>query len=159
VAGGAGVLAVVLLAVGAWWWLSSRPVVTHEVSAPAQPGPVPGPATGPTAAQPSVEPPAVPAPAKTAPVGAGTLVVDAAPWARVTVADRNGQPQALPSVFTPLSVALPAGDYTVTLQADGAAPVSEKVTVAPGQPRIVFRELRGTDPASYFRRLGFGARQ
>jgi tetratricopeptide (TPR) repeat protein len=152
----AGILVLAFIGAGSWWWLSGRskpPAPVTVVSPPAQPEP------GPTSVQPSGDVPATPTPASGAATGAGMLIVDAMPWARVTVTDRDGKPQTLPSTFTPLSVALPAGDYTVTWQPDGGPAVSEKVTIAPDSSRTLFRELRAIDPGDYFRRLGFGARQ
>jgi hypothetical protein len=50
-------------------------------------------------------------------VPTGTLVIDAAPWATVTaIQNDSGAAQTLPSpASTPLSLALPAGNYQVTL--------------------------------------------
>jgi len=59
----------------------------------------------------------------------GTAVIDAAPWAHVTeVRNEDGDVQPLPSLAsTPLSLALPAGTYQVTLA--GPPPESKKQTV------------------------------
>jgi len=51
------------------------------------------------------------------PVPTGTLVIDAVPWATITsIEDESGAQQALPSpASTPVSVALPEGNYQITL--------------------------------------------
>jgi hypothetical protein len=63
------------------------------------------------------------------PVPTGMVVIDAVPWATVTaIKAQNGTLQSLPaSASTPLSVALPAGTYEITLT--GPAPASPVATV------------------------------
>jgi Protein kinase domain len=59
----------------------------------------------------------------------GTAVIDAAPWANITeIRNEDGDVQPLPSLAsTPLSLALPAGTYQITLA--GPPPESKKQTV------------------------------
>jgi serine/threonine-protein kinase len=86
---------------------------------------------------------------------AGTLVIDAVPWATVTaIVDEDGRPVALPDVTsTPLSLDVPAGAYRVSLQ--GPPPQEDarqvEVTVVAGQtlavPRLEFSTLT---PEEYF---------
>jgi hypothetical protein len=59
----------------------------------------------------------------------GTAVIDAAPWANITaIRNENGELQPLPSqASTPLSLALPAGTYQISLA--GPPPQSKTETV------------------------------
>jgi hypothetical protein len=64
------------------------------------------------------------------PAPTGTLVVDAVPWAAIkAIQSENGKAQELPAqASTPLSLALPAGTYQITLT--GPPPESKEVTVS-----------------------------
>jgi hypothetical protein len=59
----------------------------------------------------------------------GTAVIDAVPWANITeIRNEAGDLQPLPtSAATPLSLALPAGTYQISLT--GPPPESKKETV------------------------------
>jgi hypothetical protein len=59
----------------------------------------------------------------------GTAVIDAAPWATITeIRNEDGELQPLPSPpSTPVSLALPAGTYQISLA--GPPPQSKKETV------------------------------
>jgi Protein kinase domain len=89
------------------------------------------------------------------PVPTGVLVIDAVPWATVSaIQDESGRPQALPSsASTPLSLALPAGNYRVTLT--GPPPESKVVTVnvrvdVNGVAVIPITKFQTVTPEQYF---------
>ena len=61
----------------------------------------------------------------------GTAVIDAAPWANITeIRNENGDVQPLPAqASTPLSLALPAGTYQISLTGPPPAAKNETVTL------------------------------
>ncbi len=71
----------------------------------------------------------------------GTAVIDAAPWANITeIRNEDGELQPLPSpASTPLSVALPAGTYQISLAGPPPESKNETVTlrVEVGQTSVV----------------------
>jgi hypothetical protein len=64
-------------------------------------------------------------------VATGTAVIDAAPWANITaIRNEDGELQPLPSeASTPLSLALPAGTYQISLAGPPPQSKSETVTL------------------------------
>jgi eukaryotic-like serine/threonine-protein kinase len=151
---GVGGLAVVLaIGGGAYWALKSSggtPAVSTETPSPSGPDstvtPIP-PTAPPTAASAS---PLVP--------GSGVLTVDALPWAEVVdITDGSGKSVPLPSArFTPLSLTLPAGEYSLTLKnPDAGASVTRKARVVATASETLLVELRRVDAEEYLRKAGF----
>ena len=91
-----------------------------------------------------------------APVGQGTLVLDALPWAEVLkIVDTAGTAQALsPNATTPLFLTLPPGDYDITLKNGTSRTIKAHVDAAgiSQPPPVNFGQI---DAADYFRRLGW----
>jgi hypothetical protein len=89
---------------------------------------------------------------------AGTFVLSATPWAEVTsIVDADGEPVPLPeNPFTPVDLALPRGEYRVTLRHPAAAE-EKTVTVAIGESaaRETVVVVQEADAAAYFRDLGW----
>lgn len=109
---------------------------------------------------PRVSPAPTPAPssASAGPAEAGgTLTIDALPWGEVvSITDSHGARHEPPaSRFTPLSLPLPPGDYTVEVRNTAfAAPLSVTVTVRAAQAERRLLEFRRVDAAEYFKRTG-----
>ncbi len=89
------------------------------------------------------------------PAPAGTLILDAVPWATVSaVVTEDGEPQTLPSpASTPLSLTLPAGNYEVVLVGPPPDSQEQRVSVrveaqtAVAVPVVRFRPIT---PEEYF---------
>jgi serine/threonine protein kinase len=111
--------------------------------------------------QPLVVPVAAPQPPSStmaaAPVGSGTLVIDALPWGEVMeVVRSDGTRRTVdgPAV-TPLALELPPGDYTVRVRNPGFADaLSVTATVRPAAVERRLLEFRRVDAADYFRKTG-----
>jgi hypothetical protein len=96
------------------------------------------------------------------PAPTGTLVVDAVPWAAIkAIQSENGTAQELPAqASTPLSLALPAGTYQITLI--GPPPESKEVTVSAkvdvnGVVVVPITRFQVVTPEQYFEQyLGSG---
>jgi serine/threonine protein kinase len=115
----AAIAIVLLIGAGVMWWSSNTPA--PSVSPPIV-KPQPPVTTAPALATATVDVPAiVPAiatqPPVVAPAGSGKLLINAFPWGRVTsVTNASGAEQlSAGSADTPLLLALPPGDYKVTL--------------------------------------------
>jgi tetratricopeptide (TPR) repeat protein len=148
-----GVAAVLVVGGGAWLMLRNRPepVPADVTPAPTSP-PTSLPTTIPTGA------PTPPPPGPDVAAGSGVLALDALPWAEVVeVTDATGKKWPLPaSHFTPMSLSLPAGEYSVTLRnprAGGTVTRKTRVRAAQSEPLLV--ELRRVDAEDYLRRAGF----
>jgi len=91
------------------------------------------------------------------PVATGTVLVDAVPWAEVTlIADGQGTRRPIAQPFTPMALQLSAGPYDITLK-DPQSPATRTVRVdvpANGSVRA-FVEFKKTDVDDYFRRAGW----
>ncbi len=89
--------------------------------------------------------------------GAGTLVIDALPWGEVVAVrdSRGGRHEGGSGRFTPLSLALPPGDYTVEVR-NPAFPnlMSASVRVRAAGVERCLLEFRRVDAAEYFRKSG-----
>ena len=74
--------------------------------------------------------------------------IDAKPWARVTIRPAAGQPPvAADAQVTPFTIALPAGEYDLSLENGGLTrPATEHITVAANQPNEVRVTMPGFDP-------------
>jgi hypothetical protein len=86
------------------------------------------------------------------------MTVDALPWAEVIeVADPSGKRWPLPATkFTPLSLTLPVGEYSVTLKNPHTGPaVTRKVLVTTAASEPVLVVLRRVDAEEYLRKAGF----
>jgi serine/threonine protein kinase len=113
---------------------------------PAAPGPTASAATAPSSS---------PAPVEAA---SGILTLDALPWAEVVeIADATGKKWPLPATrFTPFSLTLPAGQYSVTLRNPEAGPaVTRKAMVKAAGSESLLVELHRVDPEDYLRKAGF----
>jgi hypothetical protein len=90
-------------------------------------------------------------------VAQGTLVIDALPWGEVVsvIDSKGGRHEPSASRFTPLSLALPPGDYTVEVRNTAySAPLSATITVRAAQAERRLLEFRRIDAAEYFKRTG-----
>jgi hypothetical protein len=86
------------------------------------------------------------------------LTLDALPWAEVVeIADDTGKKWPLPATrFTPFSLTLPAGQYSVTLRNPEAGPaVTRKAMVKAAGSESLLVELHRVDPEDYLRKAGF----
>jgi tRNA A-37 threonylcarbamoyl transferase component Bud32/tetratricopeptide (TPR) repeat protein len=152
VAGVGGVAAVLVVGLGAFLMLRSRPTPPPVELSPSPAMETPTPAPIVTAN------PAAASPAPDAALGSGTLALDALPWAEVMeVKDAAGKAWPLPaSHFTPFSLTLPAGEYSITVrnpQAGGTVTRKARVRATASESLLV--ELRRVDAEDYFRRAGF----
>jgi tRNA A-37 threonylcarbamoyl transferase component Bud32/tetratricopeptide (TPR) repeat protein len=147
-AGVGGLAALLLVGGGAYWALKSR-----------QSGPVPEPLPSPSISTPTPNPPtAAPSSPSVGEPGSGVLTLDALPWAEVVdLTDEAGKKVPLPTArFTPVSLTLPAGEYSVTLKNPSAgAPVTRKARVDAGRSETLLVELRRVDAEEYLRKAGF----
>jgi len=97
-----------------------------------------------------------PTPASTS--AAGTLILDALPWAEVVaVVDADGKPQALGSQkHTPLVLSLPPGHYRISFRNPGSRrPVSLDADLAAGAEVRKVAEMRNLSEDEFFRRMGW----
>jgi serine/threonine protein kinase len=153
-AGVGGLAAVLVVGGGAYWALKSggaTPAVSTQTPSPS----------GRESTAPPIPPTAPPtaiASASPAVAGSGVLTVDALPWAEVVeITDGSGKRVPLPSArFTPLSLTLPAGEYSVTLKnPDAGASVTRKARVNATASETLLVELRRVDAEEYLRKAGF----
>jgi hypothetical protein len=80
------------------------------------------------------------------------LLVDASPWARVVrVVDAKGRVVSGAGTYTPMTLAVAAGTYTVTLERDGKRR-SEQVTVGEREQRTARVEFEPVDSDEFFRK-------
>lgn len=139
-----------LIAIGAIWWRSSRPAVElppATATAPASPPETiaPAPSTTTVDVASVAEPP-------------GQLLINALPWAQVTsVKDAGGVEHLTGAAETPLLLALPPGSYKVQL----ANPHSSRSVVLDGVVTAnalsrVEAELDRVDIDTYIDSLGIG---
>ena len=134
-----GHLVLVLAGAGLWAVLRWRPTPPSPSVAPSTPA-------APTAS-----------PGSSLVGGTGTLVIDALPWGEVVaVRDARGGRQELGSTrSTPLSLALPPGDYTVEVRHPAfPSPLSASVSVRAAGVERCLLEFRRVDAAEYFRKSG-----
>jgi hypothetical protein len=85
------------------------------------------------------------------------LTLDALPWAEVVeITDESGKKWPLPGTrFTPLSLILPAGKYSVTLKNPQAGPaVTRKTRVQATSSESLLVELRRVNAEEYLRKAG-----
>jgi tRNA A-37 threonylcarbamoyl transferase component Bud32/tetratricopeptide (TPR) repeat protein len=138
-AGVGGLVALLVLGGGAYLALKPAPEPAPSVT-PSLPTPS-APAT------PSNSPPPSPG-------GAGVLTLDALPWAEVIeIADASGKKMPLPATrFTPLSLTLPVGEYSVTLKNPSGPAVTRKARVPMSEPLLV--PFRPVDALEYLRQVG-----
>ncbi len=133
----AALLVVAVAGVGLWTVL--RPT-------PPSPSPAPSSAPSPTAS-----------PGDSLVAGMGTLVIDALPWGEVVAVKdpRGGRHEGGTGLSTPLSLALPPGDYTVEVRHPGfPTPLTARVSVRAGAVERCLLEFRRVDAAEYFRKSG-----
>jgi len=99
-------------------------------------------------------PPTTTQPNTAAPAGAGTLVLDALPWADVVeIVDAEGTRQTLPpNASTPIVLELPPGDYSITLKNGSSRSLKARVD-AGGTTRPAPVDFGQIDAAEYFRKL------
>lgn len=105
-------------------------------------------------------PPPVPGGSSSTPTTAtGVLIVDAIPWAEVTeILDASGNRRSIGSnVFTPVALALPAGEYTLTLRhKDARESKAVKATVVANQTQTLPPvEVIKIDANAYFKSLNW----
>jgi hypothetical protein len=122
----------------------AAPAETTETAAPAAtpstaasaPAAVPGESTAPS--------PAPAAPAATL----ATVTLDAAPWARVSIAPVGGGTAPPGELVTPLLVQLPPGEYDVTLDNAGLTQaLTQRIRVSADQPNAFRFTMPGFAPA------------
>jgi hypothetical protein len=92
------------------------------------------------------------------PVDAGAVKLDALPWAEVTaVVDSEGRPQDLGGQrYTPLYLALPEGDYRISLShPEAGSETSVEVSVRAGAVETRTVELAPVSADDYFARAGW----
>ncbi|MFI5184356.1 MAG: protein kinase [Vicinamibacteria bacterium] len=112
----------------------------------------PTPAATPTPGSAPTEAPAVPPAAAT-----GTLVIDALPWGEVVLVtdSKGGRHEPSSARFTPLSLALPPGDYTVEVRNPSfPKPLSTSVSVRAAAVETRLLEFRRIDASDYLKRAG-----
>ena len=149
-----GVAALFAVGGGAYLMLRRGPTPAPSDVVPSDAAPAPAPA--PTATATTTTP--VPLPGPEVGAGSGILALDALPWAEVLeVTDVAGKKWPLPaSRFTPVSLTLPAGEYSVTLRNPSAGgAVTRKARVKATQSESLLVELRRVDAEDYLRRAGF----
>jgi protein kinase-like protein len=91
------------------------------------------------------------------PAAAGTLVIDALPWAEVErILDDTGRDWPIGSDrYTPFVASLPPGDYVILLShPDVEGPASVRVTVRASQSERLVVPLRPIDADEYLRKAG-----
>jgi serine/threonine protein kinase len=139
-----GLAAVVLIAGAGIWFAMHRPVqprveaVASPITVPAEPAAPPLPATG------------------TAPASAGTLVIDAFPWGEVIrVQDSDGKNwlSGKPE-YTPMSLDLPPGKYTVVMKNGNFPEQTPSAEVAEGASISCVGIFERIDPAAYLEMEG-----
>jgi tetratricopeptide (TPR) repeat protein len=149
-AGVGGLVALLVVGGGAYLALKGRG---------STPGPEPSPsaATAPTPTLPAVPPPAATTPPPPVAAGSGVLTLDALPWAEVVeITDGSGKKLPLPATrFTPLSLTLPVGEYSVTLKNPSGPAVTRKARVKAAANESLLVELRRVDAEEYLRKVGF----
>jgi hypothetical protein len=108
-----------------------------------------------TTATTSVPAATTPPPPPAAP-GRGTLVLDALPFAEiVSIVDGSGAKQPVPpNQMTPFVLAVPAGDYQITLRNGSSRTVRVRVP-ASGSATIPPVDFGRIDSATYFKGLGW----
>ncbi len=96
-------------------------------------------------------------PAAVAAAPAGELVIQALPWAEVVrIADAEDREHPPPSPYTPLVIALPAGEYAVTLRHPGHDPPRTcRVEVRPGSTAHCREEFARVDARAFFAQTGW----
>jgi hypothetical protein len=88
----------------------------------------------------------------------GLLVIHAAPWAEVvSVTDAAGAARALPAgASTPLSLAVPAGAYTVAVRSPESGVLTTlSVDVRAGQTARCFAEVKRVDTEAFLSAMGW----
>lgn len=87
----------------------------------------------------------------------GELVLNAYPWGRVeSVTDANSKPVALPAdTVTPLTLALPAGSYIVTVRHPNAKPTKVIARVEAGRRNTANASFPTLNAKDYFNRAGW----
>jgi len=87
----------------------------------------------------------------------GELVLNAYPWGKVeSVLDGNGKPVALPGeTVTPLTLALPAGSYIVTVRHPNAKPTKVIAKVEAGKRNTASASFPTLNAKDYFNRAGW----
>ena len=123
-----GVLAVLVLVAGLWYFLH---------------GPAPEPVPGPQVPPPVVEhrPGGPETPAAVAP---SPINIDTEPWTRVTLTPAAGGDAV--TCITPCQLQLPPGDYQLAFENGGLSqPHSERLSVPAGQPVALRRTMPGFD--------------
>jgi hypothetical protein len=150
-----------LIAIGAAAVLIATFVMLRRPSSQQGTATAAAPASLPTAAS---EPPALPspapAPAEPAAVGEpGILSFNALPWGRVDrIVDGSGKSwnDALPQ-YTPISVSLPQGRYTLTVtNPDYPSGLTVEVEIRSGQPSVETGRFEAMDAKEYFKSQGWG---
>ena len=87
-----------------------------------------------------------------------TLLVDAVPWGQITaITAADNTPQPVPNGgYTPISLALPPGSYTLTLaHPSRIEPVTLQVTLEEGERVQEVVELGTPDVDSFFKDMGW----
>ncbi len=142
---GVGMGALLAVGGGAYLLLGGRGAAPSPEPT-ATSSPLPGPTSAPSA----------PAPSSVG-TGSGILTLDALPWAEVVeVADAAGKKWPLPATrFTPLSLTLPAGEYSVTLKDPAGPATTRKARVRAAASEALLVEFRRVDAEEYLRRAGF----
>lgn len=85
------------------------------------------------------------------------VVIDAQPWARVTVRSIDGVVPDLQQL-TPAAFGLPEGRYDVRLENDGLTqPLDTRIEVSTGGPRTFRFDMPGFDPSDALDQLGLDA--
>jgi eukaryotic-like serine/threonine-protein kinase len=150
-AGVGGLAALLVVGGGAYLALKGRASAPGpEPSPPALTPSAPSPTTPPTTLATSSTTPQPPPVA----AGSGVLTVDALPWAEVIeIADASGKKMPLGAArFTPLSLTLPAGEYSVTLKNPSGPSVTRKARVPMSEPLLV--PFHPVDAEEYLRKVG-----
>ena len=82
------------------------------------------------------------------------IIVDAQPWARVTVRSQGGRVPELTQV-TPAALRLPEGTYNLSLENGGlTAPLTQRIQVSSAGQRIFRFDMPSFDPAQLLNQLG-----
>jgi hypothetical protein len=85
------------------------------------------------------------------PVASSTLIVDAAPWARILrIVDADGNELDRGGGYTPLSIAVPPGTYRVTLERDGQRR-TEQVTLREREQQTARVQFERMDADEFLR--------
>jgi serine/threonine protein kinase len=106
---------------------------------------------------PTPQPTPTQAPQPTPAAGTGALIIDALPWGEVVLVmdSKGGHHEPSSGRFTPLSLSLPPGDYTVEVRNPSfPKPVSASVSVRAAGVETKLLEFRRIDAADYLKRAG-----